>query len=65
MKVDWNAKVRRHADVIVGLLAWFAVGQFVGRRVSPDWGGVTLVLSVTAGVLAYLAVQRWFPESRA
>lgn len=65
MKVNWNAFVRRHADVVVGLIAWFAVAQLVGRRVSPEWGIVTLVSSIAAGAVAYFLVQHFFPESRA
>lgn len=63
--MDWNALLRKHADVVAGLVVWYLVAQFVGHRVSPDWGIVTLVLSVAAGIIAYLAVQHWFPESRA
>lgn len=61
--MDWNALLRKHADVLAGLLAWFLVAQLVGPRVG-EWGIVTLVLSIGAGIVAYLAVQRWLPESR-
>jgi zinc transporter ZupT len=58
-----EAFFRKHADVLAGLLAWYIVGQIVGPRVG-EWGIVTLVLSIGAGVVAYLAVQKFFPESR-
>ena len=68
--MDWNywkAKlqgiIKRHADVAVGLLVWYIVGQIVGPRVG-EWGIVTLALSIGAGIVAYLAVQKVFPESR-
>jgi hypothetical protein len=61
--MDWRAFLHKHADVIAGLLAWYVVAQIVGPRVG-EWGIVTLVLSIGAGVGAYFAVQRWFPESR-
>lgn len=62
--MNWNALARKHADVVAGLVAWFGVGQFVGHRISPEWGGVTLAMSIAAGVIAYLLVQKVFPESR-
>lgn len=55
--------LRKHADVIAGVLAWLLVGQIVGPRVG-EWGIVTLVLSIGAGVAAYLAVQRFYRGAR-
>lgn len=55
---------RKHVDVAVGVLAFLVAAQIVGRRVSGEWGGVTLIVAIAAGIGAYLLVQRYFPESR-
>lgn len=63
--MDWNALLRKHADVIAGLVVWQIVAQYLGPRTSPDWGIVTLVVPIAFGVGAYLLVQRVWPETRA
>lgn len=55
--MDWNALLRKHADVIGGLLAWAIVGRF-----APEgWG----IVGLAAGVAVYFIVQAVYPESRA
>lgn len=60
--MDWK-NWRKHVDVLAGLAVFFLVAQIVGPRVG-EWGIITLVLSIGAGVGAYFAVQHYFPESR-
>lgn len=62
--IGWGAFIRRHADVVAGLVIWQIAVRYLGTRMSPDYGIVTLAVPVAFGVGAYLAVQKLYPESK-